>query len=447
MAASPKSIPEEENNSDRKPRPAKGKKITTITYPEITNFDDLFVSNDLLRGIYSYGFEKPSWIQQRVILPIMDGRHVIVQSPSGTGKTASFAIGILHRIDFDSSSSSSSSSSSPSPQALVLCPTRELAHGIKHVISLLGVYLQVRSLLILGGSPPTEEIQAVKENPHVLVGTCGRMELLLRRKGFDLSNTKVIVLDELDEMLSRGFKEQIGAIFSFGWNFPISTTSSTTSSTTETTTKSSEINYPPHQPQVVVCSATFPCDVVEWTKKFTINPLHIQEKREEKTLDGIKQYYVYVEKEEWKLDTLCDLYETMTITQSVVYCNTRRKVEFVAEQLRQRHIPVSALTGENSCDERKKILEDFRCGASRILITTDLLARGIDVACISLVINYDLPINRENYVHRIGRSGRFGRKGVAINFVAEQDVQTLKDIEGFYNTRIDELPMEISDLI
>jgi translation initiation factor 4A len=151
--------------------------------------------------------------------------------------------------------------------------------------------------------------------------------------------------------------------------------------------------------------------------------------------------------QEWKLDTLCDLYETLTITQAVIFCNTRRKVEWLTEKMRSRQFTVSAMHGDMEQKERDVIMKEFRSGSSRVLITTDLLARGIDVQQVSLVINFDLPLNRENYIHRIGRGGRFGRKGVAINFVTSEDTRMLREIEQFYNTQVDEMPMNVADLI
>ncbi|CAF3354810.1 unnamed protein product [Rotaria sp. Silwood1] len=186
-----------------------------------------------------------------------------------------------------------------------------------------------------------------------------------------------------------------------------------------------------------------PSDVLEVTTKFMNDPIKILVKKEELTLEGILQFYVTVEREEWKLDTLCDLYETLTITQAVIFCNTRRKVDWLTEKMRGRDFT----HGDMDQKERDVIMKEFRTGSSRVLITTDLLARGIDVQQVSIVINYDLPNNRENYIHRIGRGGRFGRKGVAINFVTDDDRRTLRDIEQFYNTQIQEMPMNVADLI
>jgi translation initiation factor 4A len=190
-----------------------------------------------------------------------------------------------------------------------------------------------------------------------------------------------------------------------------------------------------------------PPDVLEVTKKFMRDPIRILVKKEELTLEGIKQFFVLVEKEEWKLDTLCDLYETLTITQAVIFLNTRRKVDWLTDKMCQRDFTVSSLHGDMDQKEREVIMRQFRTGSSRVLITTDLLARGIDVQQVSLVINYDLPTNRENYIHRIGRGGRFGRRGVAINFVTNDDSRVLQDIEKFYNTKIEEMPMNVADLI
>merc|ERR1719424_2373394 len=230
---------------------------------------------------------------------------------------------------------------------------------------------------------------------------------------------KQFFLDEADEMLSRGFKEQIYDIFKFL----------------------------PEQVQVCLFSATMPLEVLEVTSSFMRDPVRILVKKDELTLEGIKQFYIAVEKEEWKLDTLCDLYETLTITQAIIYCNTRRKVDWLTEKMQERDFVVSAMHGDMDQRERDLIMREFRSGSSRVLITTDLLARGIDVQQVSLVFNYDIPTNRENYIHRIGRSGRFGRKGVAINFVTSSDVRYLRDIEQFYQTQIEEMPMDVADLL
>lgn len=242
---------------------------------------------------------------------------------------------------------------------------------------------------------------------------------MIRRRNLRTRAIKLFILDEADEMLDKGFKEQIYDVY----------------------------RYLPPGTQVVLLSATMPHEILEMTSKFMTNPIRILVKRDELTLEGIKQFFVAVEREEWKFDTLCDLYDTLTVTQSVIFCNTKRKVEWLTEKMRKNNFTVASMHGDMVQREREEIMKDFRSGESRVLITTDLWARGIDVQQVSLVINYDLPNNRELYIHRIGRSGRFGRKGVAINFVKNEDILILRDIEQYYSTQIDEMPMNVSDLV
>jgi len=375
----------------------------------VEQFDQMNLREPLLRGIYGYGFERPSAIQQRAIKPCILGHDVIAQAQSGTGKTATFAISILQQLDMESKDC----------QALILAPTRELAQQIQKVVLALGDYMGITCHACIGGTNVRDDMKRLEGGVQIVVGTPGRVYDMLNRSALRSKSIKMFVLDEADEMLSRGFKEQIYDVF---------------------TTM-------PQNIQVILLSATMPNDVLEVTTKFMNDPIKILVKKEELTLEGIRQFYVTVEREEWKLDTLCDLYETLTITQAVIFCNTRRKVDWLTEKMRGRDFTVSAMHGDMDQKERDVIMKEFRTGSSRVLITTDLLARGIDVQQVSLVINYDLPNNRENYIHRIGRGGRFGRKGVAINFVTDEDRRTLRDIEQFYNTQVQEMPMNVADLI
>ena len=375
----------------------------------IESFEDLNLKENLLRGIYAYSYEKPSAIQQRAIGPILSGRDVVAQAQSGTGKTATFSIGVLQRIDLNVRDT----------QALVLAPTRELAVQIQGVMLALGDYLNIQVHACIGGTKVGEDVKKLDYGQHIVCGTPGRVFDMIKRGNLRTKSVKTLVLDEADEMLSKGFKEQIYDIY----------------------------RYLPPQTQIIIVSATLPQEVVEITNKFMIEPIRILVKRDELTLEGIKQFFVAVEKEEWKFETLSDLYDTLTITQAVIFCNTKRKVDWLAETMREANFTVSSMHGEMPQKERDAIMSEFRTGASRVLITTDVWARGIDVQQVSLVINYDLPINRENYLHRIGRSGRFGRKGVAINFVTDEDVKILRDIEQYYATQIDELPMNVTELI
>merc|ERR1711972_281710 len=198
---------------------------------------------------------------------------------------------------------------------------------------------------------------------------------------------------------------------------------------------------------VCLFSATMPPGILALTEKFMREPVRILVKKDELTLEGIQQFYVAVEREDWKLETLCDLFEVLTISQSIIYCNSRRKVDYLEQQMTQRDFTVSVIHAELDQDARSLVMRQFQSGSSRVLICTDLLARGIDVQQVSLVINYDLPPKIESYLHRIGRSGRFGRKGAAINFVTCRDVRALKEIERHYCTQIDELPQDIADRI
>jgi len=378
-------------------------------YPVVDSFDDLDLQEGLLRGIYSYGFEKPSAIQQRAIRPVLDGRDTIGQAQSGTGKTATFVIGSLQRIDYGHKAC----------QSLILAPTRELAQQIYKVVLALGDYLKVKCHACIGGTSVRDDIDRLRDGQHVVVGTPGRVFDMLSKRHLRIDDLLTFVLDEADEMLSRGFKDQIYDIFK---------------------------TLPPNV-QVCLFSATMPPEILDMTTKFMRDAVRILVKKDELTLEGIRQFYVAIEKEEWKLDTLCDLYETLTITQAIIYCNTRRKVDFLADQMSKRDFTVSTMHADLDQKERDLIMREFRSGSSRVLISTDLLARGIDVQQVSLVINFDLPQNMENYLHRIGRSGRFGRKGVAINFVTNNDVRAMKDIEKYYHTQIEEMPMDIADMI
>merc|ERR1711985_214218 len=283
----------------------------------------------------------------------------------------------------------------------------------------LGDYLNVQVHCCIGGTRVGADISAFEAGVHVCSGTPGRVFHMIQDRHFSTKKIKMFVLDEADELLNRGFKDQIYDIY----------------------------RYLPPGTQVVLVSATLPHEVLEMTTKFMNDPVRVLVKRDELTLEGIKQFFVAVEKEEWKFDTLCDLYDTLTITQAVIFCNTRRKVGWLTNKMRDANFTVASMHGEMPQKEREAIMQEFRDGKQRVLITTDVWARGLDVSQVSLVINYDLPNNRELYIHRIGRSGRFGRKGVAINFVKEDDIRILRDIEQYYSTQIDEMPMNVADLI
>ncbi|KAL1556941.1 RNA helicase [Salvia divinorum] len=375
----------------------------------IMSFDEMGIKEELLRGIYNYGFEKPSAIQQRAVLPIISHRDVIAQAQSGTGKTSMIALAVCQIVDTKSSE----------VQALILSPTRELASQTEKVILAIGDYINVQAHACVGGKSVGEDIRKLEHGVQVVSGTPGRVCDMIKRRTLRTRSIKILILDESDEMLSRGFKDQIYDVY----------------------------RYLPPDLQVVLISATLPNEILEITSKFMTDPVRILVKRDELTLEGIKQFFVAVEREEWKFDTLCDLYDTLTITQAVIFCNTKRKVDWLTAKMRENNFTVSSMHGDMPQKERDAIMGEFRSGQTRVLITTDVWARGLDVQQVSLVINYDLPNNRELYIHRIGRSGRFGRKGVAINFVKSDDIKILRDIEQYYSTQIDEMPMNVADLI
>ncbi|CAD7946891.1 unnamed protein product [Amoebophrya sp. A120] len=375
----------------------------------IGTFAEMEMKSDLLRGVYAYGWERPSAIQQRAIVPIFKGRDVIVQSQSGTGKTAVFCLGALQVVV----------KKNRYPQALLLSPTRELAEQSQKICVALGDYMNISVHCCIGGKRIPDDIRALEAGCHVVSGTPGRVFHMIQDRHLNTKGMKMLILDEADELLNKGFKEQIHDIYRF---------------------------LPPGV-QVVCVSATLPHEVLEMTQKFMNNPFRVLVKRDELSLEGIKQFFVAVEREQWKYDTLCDLYDTLTITQAVIFCNTQQKVDWLAGKMREQNFTVSSMHAGLDQKERDYIMNQFRSGQSRVLIATDVWGRGLDVQQVSLVICYDLPTNRELYIHRIGRSGRYGRKGVAINFVKEEDIRILRDIEQFYSTQIDEMPMNVADLI
>ena len=373
----------------------------------VETFDELNLKPDLLRGIYGYGFEKPSIIQQKAILPIIQGNDVIAQAQSGTGKTAAFAIGTLQLVDPEKDEI----------QCLILSPTRELATQTSIVYQFLGEYLKIKVTLLIGGTKVGADIDKLNEGPQVLVGSPGRVLDLIKRKKVSLGYLQSFVLDEADEMLSKGFLDTIKEIISL-----IPTTA-----------------------KILLFSATMPKDIVEMTTKFMKDPAKILVKNEELTLEGIKQYYVYLKKED-KLDVLFQIYRGIEIAQAIIYCNTKKSVENVSSELKKKGHMISSIHGDLKQFERDSVMRDFRSGVTRVLVTTDLLARGIDVYQVSLVINYEMPKEKETYIHRIGRSGRFGRKGNAINFVTPAEKDLLEEIQKYYSTTIELLPSDLSEL-
>jgi translation initiation factor 4A len=369
-------------------------------------FDEMQLSEQLVRGIYGYGFEKPSVIQQQAIVPLAQGRDVIATAQSGTGKTGSFTIGTLAVVDPDLNA----------VQALIIEPTHELASQTLDVLTKIGDYLRIRTQLCVGGRSMSDDVRAVRNSAQVVVGTPGRVCALLEMGALRSDKMKIFVMDEADKLLSEGFEDSIRFMF----------------------------QRIPQTCQVGIFSATMPPAALELTQNFMKNPVRIIILTEETALRGIRQFYVDVGYEDHKLDTMLDLFTEVSIAQCVIFCNSRRKAEWLAKTLDEKEYSVSLLHGDLPSDSREKLMDDFRIGRTRVLITTDLLARGIDVQGVSCVLNFDLTSSLETYIHRIGRAGRFGRKGIAINLVSQKDAHFLKQIQRYYSTEIQELPQDFA---
>ena len=373
------------------------------------SFEDLDLNDELLRGIYSYGFEKPSKIQYKSIPLIKSGKDLIAQSQSGTGKTGAFSIGILNNID----------TTIKKTQYIVLTPTHELAKQIYSVIENLSARMDITMCKVIGKTNISESIMELKRDPQIIVATPGRLVDMISKRHIFTDNIKTLVLDEADEMLSGGFMEILYEI----------------------------IKCMPKKCQICLFSATMPKEILDLTENFMNNPERLLVNRDELTLEGIKQFYINLKQYNWKFDVLYDIYDTINITQSIIYVNSKNILNNLYDRLSRDEYPVSYIHGDMQTIEREKNLNDFKNGITRIMLSTDLLSRGIDIQQLSLVINFDLPRNKETYIHRIGRSGRYGRKGTAINFITDEDTAHMKEIEDFYNTKIEEMPQNLADYL
>ena len=377
---------------------------------EIDDFEQMDLKGDILHGIYSYGFKNPSAIQALAIKPIISGRHVIAQAQSGTGKTGAFSIGILGLVD----------TTKQAVQALILSPTRELATQTYMVLTDIGCKLQNLTVeLFIGGSSIQEDCARASQAPHIVVATPGRSLNLIQEGHLRCEDIKIVCVDEADEMLSGGFIEQIQEIFSY-FNPEI---------------------------QILLFSATIPGEIFELMKQFMKDPIKILVKSEQLTLEGITQYFVNVTNKEYKFPTLLDIYGQLSIQKAIIFANSKQTVDYLQQEFEKAKFDVSAIHSGLPQAERAKIMQQFRTGNTRVLISTDFLARGIDVQQVTLVINFEIPKTVEQYLHRIGRSGRYGRKGVTFNIIDSSEVQALNIIQDFYQTKIEELPENFAEIV
>ncbi len=384
--------------------------INNNCYNDIKSWDDLDLNPDILRGIYGYGFENPSPIQCKSIKPIIERKDIIAQAQSGTGKTAAFTIGSLSLVDLNKKDI----------QIVILSPTRELTIQTSKVIENLSSMMKgLKVHNLIGGTSIDEDSHTLRKNtPHIICGCSGRVYDMMRRNHNLFKKVKMIVLDEADEMLSVGFKDQVYNILQ---NLPVDV-------------------------QVALFSATLPDHIQVLTEKFMRNPVKIYVKTESLTLEGISQYFVGVDDDKQKYITLKNIFSFISMSQCIIYCNTVKRVKDLYDAMIEDGFPVCCIHSGMDKTERYNAFNDFRLGKQRVLISSNVTARGIDVQQVSVVINFDLPKCIHTYLHRIGRSGRWGRKGVGINFITRRDINKIKEIEQHYCTQIDELPTNLNIL-
>lgn len=371
------------------------------------DWEEFGLSIELLRGIFGCGFDNPSPIQCDAIPRILSGKDIIAQAQSGTGKTGAFCISAIQKC-----------TKRNEQQVLILSPTRELAIQTNEVFTKLAQFTQVRSYLLIGGKSIDRDIREMSKNPEVIIGCPGRVIDFLNRNIIS-AELSLVILDEADEMLSQGFQPQLQTIF-----------------------KSIQ-----ESAQVVMISATMPEGIEEITTKIMRNPEKILVKNEMLTLEGISQFYVMFNNDSDKLSALQDLYESISVSQSIIYCNSVKRVSMLYTAMKDSGYPVCCIHSEMDKEERHHAYTEFKNGKYRVLISSNLTARGIDIQQVSIVINFDLPRCVHTYLHRIGRSGRWGRKGIGINFITKYDKDMVETIEGHYQTQFKELPSDYSKFL
>ncbi|WP_094228540.1 DEAD/DEAH box helicase [Methanolobus psychrotolerans] len=364
---------------------------------ESSTFKDLHLSKNIEKAIEELGFEEPTPIQTQAIPYIIEGRDVIGQAQTGTGKTAAFGIPALEMIDVNSKNI----------QVLVLCPTRELANQVADELGKLAKYTSTKILPVYGGQSIEMQIKALRRGVHIVIGTPGRIMDHLERKTLDISNVGMVVLDEADEMLDMGFREDIETI----------------------------LNRISGERQTILFSATMPAPIMKLTKNYQQNPMLVKTIHKVVTVPNMEQSYFEV-KHHMKPDVLCRLIDIYDVQSSLVFCNTKRMVDDLVNTLKTRGYLADGLHGDMKQTQREKVMASFRNGEIETLVATDVAARGIDVENIEVVFNYDMPQDEESYVHRIGRTGRAGRQGIAFTFVTPKEIYKIKSIQKYTKTKI-----------
>lgn len=361
------------------------------------------INTNLLRGIFNYGFEAPSNIQKTAIPAILKGKDVIAQAQSGCGKTGAFTISSLQTVDISKNET----------QVLIIAPTHELVNQIGMVTENIGSNLDgliVKTLV--GGTSIKQDTEDLKRRtPHIIIGSAGRIYDMIQRKRINVYTVKLFVLDEADEMLARGFKDQIYKIF----------------------------QYFNENVQVALFSATVPDEMLTIANKFMRDPVKITVEKERLTLACIEQYFVALQNDDAKFDMLKKLFDSLTVNQCIIYANSVDRVIELYNSMMRDGFSVCCIHSSMKKEEREKAFFEFRTGVYRVLISSNVTARGIDVQQVSTVINFDIPGCVHNYLHRIGRSGRWGRKGLAINFITRRDIAMIKRIESHYAFEMKEL--------
>ncbi len=372
-------------------------------------FSQLNLSSEVQKALDAMGFEEATPIQSQAIPPIFEGKDIIGQAQTGTGKTCAFGIPAIEMLD----------SQNLGVQVMILCPTRELAIQVSEELKNVSKYKKgIKILPIYGGQSIDRQIMALKGKPQIVIGTPGRIMDHMRRHTLKLSNLRMMILDEADEMLNMGFREDIDLI----------------------------LKDLPEDRQTLLFSATMPKEIMDLTKLYQKDPLHVKTAHKQLTIPSIEQYYLEV-RENSKLELLCRLIDAKNIKLGMVFCNTKKRVDELTSSLQTRGYSAEALHGDMKQTERDRVMNKFRKGLIEILVATDVAARGIDVNNVEAVFNYDIPSDEEYYVHRIGRTGRAGKKGVSYSFIFGRDIYKLKDIQRYTKSEI--LPMKpptISDV-